>query len=173
MRPVEVVMADSSVSATNRAGDRPADQGAARQQAERRPVAAAAPVPTLRQRDEVHLSAPGRVALQLLRERVLARTRVELALGSVSTGRNFTVADHGSLASFIDQLLSQQNLLASARGAAWPPERIRLAVAEGMAQGAAETLEVLLDSSRHDGDSVQLVIEAMAEYGKKLGAEPG
>lgn len=165
-------MVDASVSSANRVGDRPASQGS-RQHPERRsgPTAQATPPPLLVSRDdEVNLSAPDITALQVLRERVMARTRANLELSASPPTPGFAEPQVASLDQFLDRLLSQQNLLAAQRGRVWPHERIRLAVAEGMAQGAAETLDMMQEAGRVDADAVQMVLEAMAAYAKKIAA---
>jgi hypothetical protein len=120
--------------------------------------------------DEVRLHAGRGVALQLLRERVLATTRALLAIET-----HHTVAPAGdepmpSIGDFLSRLLSEQNQLAAARAGSWEPVRIRRAIVDGMQNGAADALDVLESSGRFEADAVQVIAEVLAEFGHRLAA---
>jgi hypothetical protein len=94
--------------------------------------------------DAVELSAaPVR---QLLRERILARTRTELGLAaSASHGPAFAEAiDSESVTAFVGRLLSAQNQLAAAAGLSGPNRRE--ALDRAFREGAAEAHELLGDA---------------------------
>lgn len=131
------------------------------------------PPPPARVTDAVQLSAPRQAALQLLRQRVLACTRALLGLPDHGTVHAFADHDTATVAEFLHRLLSAQNQLAAQRASAWPAERIRTAVADGMANGAAETLEILHDDHRCDAEAIQLVTDALAVFGGMLAAQLG
>ena len=85
------------------------------------------------------------VARELLRERVLARTRQRLGLPR--TGGNVpafaeSVASE-STAAFVGRLVGAQNLLAALRAKDLPPDRLRRDLDDAMRAGIVETRDLL------------------------------
>jgi hypothetical protein len=105
--------------------------------------------------DAVELSAaPVR---QLLRERILARTRVELGLAAMATGGpEFAEAiDSESVAAFVGRLLSAQNQLAVS--GCLPGPGLREALDRAFHGGVAEATELLGDDARSISEAVLAV----------------
>ena len=121
-----------------------------------------------RRLDQVHLTEPRLATLRLLRERILENTRLYLDLPRSPGGPRFAQGDAERADLFAGRLLSDQNLLASRRGGAWPPERIRNALLEGMIQGLAETLEILFELDELNKASWNLVSDVLNVFHRKV-----
>ncbi len=118
--------------------------------------------------DEVQLSRPEELALQLLRERVLERSRRCLGLERPQIA--FLAAPLSPMESFVGRLISDQNLLASGRCGSWPIGRIKAAMEEGMTSGLEETLEILLELDELDAGSWGKISAALTEFQRKIQA---
>ncbi|MCA8965599.1 MAG: hypothetical protein H6838_08945 [Planctomycetes bacterium] len=121
--------------------------------------------------DEVSLRHGRTLGLRLLRERVLAKTREQLGLAEHSHGMTFAEVTHGEpVGAFLGRLLSAQNQLAAPRAAQWAGARLRQALADALQDGAAETLELLAAEEVPDEAAVTVVVEVLAEFGRRLDA---
>lgn len=118
--------------------------------------------------DQVLVHAASAIVLQLLRERILARTRVALGLPSSLVVPEFAerVADE-SLPDFVGRLLSAQNQLAARRLPPFDLARSRRLLAEALQQGAHETTE-LLAGAEHGAEGQALVRAVLVEFGRRL-----
>ena len=121
-----------------------------------------------RRLDQVHLTEPRLATLRLLRERILENTRLYLDLPRTPGGPRFALGDPDRADLFVGRLLSDQNLLASRRGGAWPPQQIRSALLEGMIQGLAETLEILFELDELNQTSWNLVSDVLKVFHRKV-----
>lgn len=124
--------------------------------------------------DRVELTEPNRVALRLLRERVLGNTRTALELGPAKPERiQFARVPNQPPHVFLDRLLSDQNLLATQRRSEWPRERVEAALERGLVQGTAETTEILFELHGLDVDTWRLVSSVLDEFYRKVaGVDP-
>lgn len=130
-----------------------------------------APAEPQRRCDRVDLSPAAEAVLQVLRERVLARTRELLALPPSSGGPGFAALEPDPTpALFLGRLLSEQNLLGSARAHSWAPERVRTAISQAITLGAADALDVLQDVDRLNADAWSAVEAVLLEFRRKVGA---
>lgn len=121
--------------------------------------------------DRVSLEPAVSLARRLLRERVLARTRARLELDDASAGPEFAeVLDCETLTAFLGRLLSAQNQLAARRAGTWPAPRVRRCLDAALQAGAAETLELLAAQGHDDASAVAVVVDVLAEYGRRLAA---
>lgn len=120
--------------------------------------------------DEVRLHAGRGIALQVLRERVLAATRSQLELDVAPAPRLSAAEAMPTVGDFLSRLLSEQNQVARLRAGAWEATRIRRAIVEALQGGAAETLDLLEHSGRFEPESVQVIVEVLAEFGQRLSA---
>ncbi len=121
--------------------------------------------------DRVTVVHGAMVALRLLRERVLARTRGLLELGEDVIGHEFAEMLDGEPApAFLGRLLSAQNLLAARRAGSWPGARVRACLDEALRGGAEETLELLAADGHADPAAVAIVAEVLTDYGRRLAA---
>ena len=115
------------------------------------------------------LTEPRLATLRLLRQRILARTRRELDLPNhAPPGIEFAGGGSSDATVFVGRLLSDQNLLAGSRRAAWEPARVALALENGMTDGLSETLEVLHEVGELDADAWQLVCGVLEEFERKV-----
>jgi hypothetical protein len=121
--------------------------------------------------DRVNLHAAAAVALALLRQRVLARTRALLELGEGPTGPEFAEVTEGEpVPVWLGRLLSAQNQIAARRAGDWPADRVRRACDQALHDGAAETLDMLAADGADDAAAIQVVAEALAEYARRVAA---
>lgn len=155
-------MADEALGGIKPTGPRP-EQGPRQFGEPRGPRGDGSP-PRRRGRDRIDLTDDQGAALQLLRERVLASTRVELELPEGTPVPTFADIGGRSLHGFLGRLLSEQNLLASARAGQWEPDRIRRATAAAFTHGAVETLEVLGAVGKLDAAAHELVADLLADF---------
>lgn len=141
-----------------------------RQDARHAPGHPAAPAP--RAGDRVDVESAATVARRIVRERVLARTRLRLELDTGEHGPAFAEAiDTEPVDAFVGRLLSAQNQLAARRVATLGAERVRRLLDQSLRQGATEALELLSDDGgRSDGAAVIVIAEVLAEYGRRLAA---
>lgn len=161
-------MADEALGGILPAGQR-SEQGA-RPFGEPRQAPRDAPPPPAAG-DRIELSAGETAALQLLRERVLARTRQQLELPEATPAPNFADLEGRSLHGYLGRLLSAQNLLAGARAGQWPPDRIRSAIAAAFTGGAVETLELLAAVGKLDEAAHELLAELLADFAARCAPE--
>jgi hypothetical protein len=120
--------------------------------------------------DRVSVHPTCAVALQILRERVLARTRALLELDDAALGPTFAeIVDGEPVPSFLGRLLSAQNLLAARRLPDWPAARVRQALVDGLQQGATEAID-LLAADEQQGDAVALVADVLALHARRIAA---
>ena len=120
--------------------------------------------------DEVRLHAGRGIALQVLRERVLAATRAQLELESTPPPRLPIDEAMPTVGEFLSRLLSEQNQVARLRAGSWDGPRVRRAIVEAMQSGAADALDLLEHSGRFEPESVQVIVEVLAEFGQRLAA---
>ncbi|MBM4059804.1 MAG: hypothetical protein FJ265_01735 [Planctomycetes bacterium] len=162
-------MADHTVHSTGPVASTSAPAGRSPNQPSHRQHAA-----TPRRRgaaDSATVHPAAAVALRLLRERVLARTRALLELDDAPLVPAFAeVVEAEAAPAFLGRLLSAQNQIAARRAAAWPPDRVRDALGAAFVQGAAETIEVLAADAAQGIDGVMVVAEVLAEHGRRLAA---
>ena len=124
--------------------------------------------------DRVSLHGAEPVALRLLRERVLACTRVRLELDDAPVGPEFAEVTEGEpAAAFLGRLLSAQNQLAARRAGSWPAAEVRRRCDEALRAGAQETLDLLAADRRDDAAALAVVAEVLAEYGRRVAALAG
>ncbi|MHC5065400.1 MAG: hypothetical protein ACYTG5_15645 [Planctomycetota bacterium] len=116
--------------------------------------------------DEVQLSRPEELALQLLRLRVLEHSRRALRLDHPQI--TFAAGALSPMESFVGRLISDQNLLAARRCSHWPTGRIQAALEEGMTSGLEETLQILLELDELDADSWGKISAALGEFQRKI-----
>lgn len=134
-----------------------------------RPEDAEPPLPSRRPLDDVVLSEPHRATLDLLRHRILDRTRRELELTKHGgPGIEFAAREAPGAAAFVGRLLSDQNLLAAPRRGVWSGARVDAALEQGMTEGLAETLEVLHEVGELDAENWQLVCSVLEEFQRKV-----
>ena len=127
--------------------------------------------PTAGAADRVEVTAGATIALQLLRQRVLARTRMLLELEQAVTVPNFAeVLDGEPVPAFLGRLLSAQNQLAACRTTAWPPERLRSCLADAMLLGADETIELLAADAHASSEAIDIVAEVVQQFSRRLAA---
>jgi len=121
--------------------------------------------------DDVVLTEPRLAALQLMRHRVLERTREGLDLPrTASHAIAFADVSYPRADLFVGRLLSDQNLLASRRRDSWPEARIAAVLEEGITSGVAETLEVLHEVGKLDADTWGLLCGVIDEFHRKVDA---
>ncbi len=124
-----------------------------------------------RRRDRVDLSPAAGAVLQVLRERVLARTRELLGLPPNPGGPGFAaLAEDPTPALFLGRLLSEQNLLAAVRAHHWSADRIRAVLSQALTLGAADALDVLQDVDRLDAEAWSAVEAVLVEFRRKVSA---
>ncbi len=156
-------MADSLQSTTPVS----ASGGFAGRAAEQRSERKAAPPRTdsARATDTVRVDGSIAIARRLLRERVLARTRLALQLGDSDVVPEFAEAiDAESVGAFLGRLMSAQNQLAARRVTGWAAARVRSCLDQVLRDGAEEALELLAA----DAEAVVVVVEVLAEYERRL-----
>ncbi len=130
--------------------------------------------PPRRRLDEVELTEPHRVALRLLRSRVLELTRERLELTRATEPHIEFAPSLGRQADvFVGRLLSDQNLMAAGRRQEWPAERLAQALEDGMTDGLAETLEVLDEVGKLDAETWGLVCGVLEAFQRKVMAAGG
>jgi hypothetical protein len=121
--------------------------------------------------DRVQVAGGTAIVLQLLRERVLARTRELLQLPPTVTGHTFAeILDGEPVPTFVGRLLSAQNQLAACRVARWPPERLRSALADAVQFGADETVDLLAADAPTSNAAIHLVAEVVQHFDRRLAA---
>lgn len=124
-----------------------------------------------KRRDGVDVHLPESIARRLLRERVLARTRVALGLRDGEFVPRFAEdVDAEPLAAFVGRLLGAQNQLAALRVAELSQPELRVRLDRAMRGGVAEVLEMLSRDveDEHAVAAVAVVADALAEYGRRL-----
>lgn len=143
--------------------------GRAPEQPQRRSPERSAPPPTPGAADRVQVDGRAANVLRLLRERVLARTRVVLHCDGTA-GPEFAenLADEG-VSAFLGRLLSAQNQIA-AHSVPRPLEVTRVLCHEALESGAAETLELLAQAGGREPEGAQLVEAVLAAYHARLAA---
>lgn len=115
--------------------------------------------------DRVSREPSAHVARQLLRERVLARTRVLLELGETVGLPVFAeVIDGESVDAFLGRLLSAQNQLSARRANAMDSRLVRRCLDVALHEGVDETRELLCG----DEPGLAFVAEVMGEYARRL-----
>ena len=119
--------------------------------------------------DRIDLHAAAQVARRLLRERVLVRTRQQLALPEGGVAHDFAEAvDDEAVAAFLGRLLGAQNQLAAQRAGDWEPRRVRACLDRALRDAVAEVLEMLA-ADGHDGSAgAAVVADVLTEYGRRL-----
>lgn len=121
--------------------------------------------------DHVALRPAAAVALRLLRERVLACTRVGLGLDDGMASPEFAEVVEGEPApAFVGRLLSAQNQLAARRAGTVPAKQLRRILADALQRGGEEALDLLSADAAHAEDGVAAIVEALAEFGRRLAA---
>ncbi|MGC6488486.1 MAG: hypothetical protein ACON4Z_12635 [Planctomycetota bacterium] len=118
---------------------------------------------------EVHL--PESIARRLLRERVLARTRVALGLQDGEFVPRFAEdVDAEPLAAFVGRLLGAQNQLAALRVGELSQPELRARLDSGLRAGFDEVVEMLSrdGDDEHTVAALAVVAAALAEYGRRL-----
>lgn len=134
----------------------------------REPAAAAAAVEPPPEGDQVLLHPASSIVLQLLRERILARTRAALGLtGGAAVPEFAEVVATEPLPQFVGRLLSAQNQLAALRRPPLELARSRRMLAEALQLGAQETSE-LLAGAEHAAEGQALVRAVLVEFGRRL-----
>jgi hypothetical protein len=119
--------------------------------------------------DRVDVPAVASDVLRLLRERVLARTRVLLGIDDgVATPEFAEIIDGEPVPAFLGRLLSAQNQLAARCPVEWSVAVIRAHCHEAVLAGAAETLELLASNRRADPGAPAVVGEVLAEHARRL-----
>lgn len=115
--------------------------------------------------DRVSREPVSHVARELLRERVLARTRTLLELGDGMAPPVFAEVMHGeSVDAFLGRVLSAQNQLVARRGNAMDVRLLRRCLDVALREGVDETIELL----RGDEPGLSFVAEVMGEYARRL-----
>ena len=118
-----------------------------------------------RSADRVRREPAEHVARELLRERVLARTRRLLDLGDQTAPPSFAEVIHGeTVDAYLGRLLSAPNQLVGRRGNTMDPRLLRRCLDVALREAADETRELL----RNDEPGLQFVTGVMAEYGRRL-----
>jgi hypothetical protein len=107
------------------------------------------------------------LARRMIRERVLARTRLLLELGGEHVPEFAEAIATEPVAAFVGRLVSAQNQLGGKRLPGWGGPRVRAALDHALHAGVAETLELLRDG-RDQGEGTAVVAEVLAEYGRRL-----
>ena len=123
--------------------------------------------------DGVVLHLPAAIVRQLLRERVLARTRCRRGLEDGECVPTFAEeVDAESLAAFVGRLLGAQNQLAALRKGTMASAELRRRLDEAMRDGTAEVIEMLTGdgSDLRALAAVEVVAEVLAEYARRLSA---
>lgn len=118
--------------------------------------------------DRVELSAPEVATLGLLRQRVLVRTREQLALDDVPAHPRFHELVRTDADAFLGRLWGEQNLLASARDGTWEPGRIQRALHDAMTLGVEDTLGMLCEQDQLDGASWRLLCDVLDTWARKI-----
>lgn len=118
-----------------------------------------------RAHDEVCVRSDAVAALELLRERVLARTRAELGIGRVSVPVFAGSAAPESIEVFLSRLLSDQNQLAARAASASSGSELRPALTAAFEAGVAETGELLAEVPGGGGAVVEQVA---AEFARRI-----
>lgn len=125
--------------------------------------------------DHVLVHEADAVARRLLRERVLAATRRELALASaVHVPRFAEAVDRESVALFVGRLVGAQNQLAGLLRPRPQPAELRARLDRALRSAIDETLELLgADASRAASlDAAATVLEVLAEYRRLVAVHP-
>ena len=122
--------------------------------------------PVVTQDDQIQLRLPDELTLQLLRERVLEHSRVNLRLDKPQI--HFAAAPLTPMESYVGRLLSDQNLLAATRRGRWPEARIDAAIEDGMTAGLEETLEILFELDKLTDESWGQIRGVLAEFHRKV-----
>ena len=125
--------------------------------------------------DAVRVHHASEIARRLLRERVLARTRVHLELEDGEFVPRFSEAvEQEPVGAFLGRLIGAQNQLAALRANAWSPEEVRHALDVALREAVAEVLELLAaDHEDHSGTGATFVTDVLAEYARRLAALAG
>jgi hypothetical protein len=162
-------MADNTVHSTSPVGGISGLQG--RAQPSQRPPATDSDSHAPAAEDRVMFRPVASIALRLLRERVLARTRQRLELDEAVVVPVFAEVVEGEpVPKFLGRLLSAQNQLAALRAASWEPVRVREALMIALRQGADETVELLTADGEHVDEGVAIVFEVLAEFERRVAA---
>lgn len=125
--------------------------------------------PAPRPGDRVSVHGGRLVGLQMLRERVLAHTRLWLELPEhVAVPVFAEVPEDETAGEFLGRLLSAQNQLAAHRASQWDGVRLRRCVDAGLRGGAEETCAMLADG--RDELALAAAAAVLVEYGRRLQA---
>jgi hypothetical protein len=123
--------------------------------------------------DDVVVAVIAVRARRLLRERVLAHTRVALALGEGDGDGQPSFAeavDDEPVGEFLGRLLSAQNQLAARRAAALGASGTRACLDAALRDGATEAAELLAQDEASGGAGVAVVAAVVEEYARRLAA---
>ena len=121
--------------------------------------------------DEVSFRPIASVALRLLRERVLARTREVLQLDESIAVPVFAEYVEGEpVPQFLGRLLSAQNQLAGRRTGVWDAVHLRQELVKALKLGADETVELLTADGLHVDEAVAVVFLVLAEFERRIAA---
>lgn len=111
--------------------------------------------------------------LRLLRERVLAGTRIRLGVDGGHAPEFAEVLEGEPVPAFLGRLLSAQNQLAARRAPHLPAETLRALCDEALQAGVAETLELLAADPHADPGAAVVVAAVLAEHERRVRALPG
>ena len=119
--------------------------------------------------DEVDLHSGAHIARRLLRERVLARTRERLQLGSGEFVPTWAEAvDAEPIHAYLGRLLGAQNQLAALRVRELSPVQIRAHLDTALREGVSEVMEMLASDTVADTIGCAVVADVLSEYGRRL-----
>ncbi|MCA8943756.1 MAG: hypothetical protein KDB80_14430 [Planctomycetes bacterium] len=121
-----------------------------------------------RRADRVDLHAPTRIVLDLIRERILTRTREALDVDATRGSVRFVEDTDQTVRAFVSRLVSEQNMIVSERRAAWPAEELETVVQRATEAGMTEAIEILDDLGRLDAAAYQLISEVLDELQRKI-----
>ncbi len=124
--------------------------------------------------DRVELEPQVLVARHVLRERVLACTRIGLGLAQVpDAAPAFAEAiDTEPVAAFLGRLLSAQNQLAAPRVRDWGPVRVRQGLDAALRTGAQEAIEMFATHLGGGDPAIAVIHAVLAEYERRVAAAP-
>lgn len=119
--------------------------------------------------DSVEVRHGRTLALDLLRQRVLAHSRRQLELDPAAPVPEFAeVADGEPIPTFLGRLLSAQNQLAARCVGRLAPHDVRRRLDLALQEGAEETMDMLVEhGSTH---TLAVVVDVLQEYGRRLAA---
>jgi hypothetical protein len=112
------------------------------------------------------------VVRRLLRERVLAATRLALSVPEQPELHPFAeVIDGETAAMFVGRLVSAQNQIAALAAARVPAATLRLRLDTALRTGIEDTLSLLADNGRDETEAVAIVAEVFADYARLVAAQ--